>query len=147
MVPAETDAGVHAEGQVASVELKRDITPQKLRNAINGNLPGDLRVLFADAVAENFSRALFRAQQDVLLPHCARPGRFAILVALRPAGGARVGSGTDAELRALIRGANMIGQRFPRHNLTPNRASGMFWLARLMTIGARAVIVISSNSG
>ena len=49
-----TDAGVHADGQVASVELKRNITPQKLRNAINGNLPGDLRVLFADFASENF---------------------------------------------------------------------------------------------
>src|SRR5436190_4905737 len=36
-----TDAGVHAEGQVASVHLQRDLTPDKLRNAINGNLEGD----------------------------------------------------------------------------------------------------------
>ena len=49
-----TDAGVHAEGQVASVELKRDITPPKLRNAINGNLAGDVRVLFAEAVSNDF---------------------------------------------------------------------------------------------
>jgi len=49
-----TDAGVHAEGQVASVELQRDITPQKLRNAINGNLPTDVRVLFADTAADDF---------------------------------------------------------------------------------------------
>src|SRR5713101_6829306 len=49
-----TDAGVHAEGQVASAQLQREITPQKLRNAINGNLPGDLRVLFADTVPETF---------------------------------------------------------------------------------------------
>ncbi len=41
-----TDAGVHAEGQVASVELQREIAPQKLRAAINGNLPDDVRVLF-----------------------------------------------------------------------------------------------------
>jgi tRNA pseudouridine38-40 synthase len=49
-----TDTGVHAEGQVASVELKRDITPSKLRNAINGNLPGDVRVLFAEAASDDF---------------------------------------------------------------------------------------------
>jgi tRNA pseudouridine38-40 synthase len=49
-----TDAGVHAEGQVASVELKRDLTPQKLRNAINGNLPTDVRVLFADTATDDF---------------------------------------------------------------------------------------------
>src|SRR5713226_5913483 len=43
-----TDAGVHAEGQAASVQLQREIAPQKLRAAINGNLPSDIRVLFAD---------------------------------------------------------------------------------------------------
>jgi tRNA pseudouridine38-40 synthase len=49
-----TDAGVHAEGQVASVQLNREITPAKLRSAINGNLPPDVRVLFAGAAAEDF---------------------------------------------------------------------------------------------
>src|ERR1043165_2990863 len=49
-----TDAGVHAEGQVASVELRRDFTPQKLRNAINGNLAGGVRVVFADTALNDF---------------------------------------------------------------------------------------------
>jgi tRNA pseudouridine38-40 synthase len=49
-----TDAGVHAEGQVASVQLQREITPQKLRNAINGNLPRDVRALFAAKVPDDF---------------------------------------------------------------------------------------------
>jgi tRNA pseudouridine38-40 synthase len=49
-----TDAGVHAEGQVASVELNREITPDKLRSAINGNLPPDVRVLFVTPSAEDF---------------------------------------------------------------------------------------------
>jgi tRNA pseudouridine38-40 synthase len=49
-----TDAGVHAEGQVANVHLQREITPQKLRNAINGNLPRDVRVLFVDTAPEDF---------------------------------------------------------------------------------------------
>ena|ERR1700686_2240483 len=49
-----TDAGVHAEGQVASFQLQREITPQKLRNAINGNLARDVRVLFAEIAAEDF---------------------------------------------------------------------------------------------
>lgn len=49
-----TDAGVHAEGQVASVHLQRDITPDKLRNAINGNLPLDVRVLFATVAPDDF---------------------------------------------------------------------------------------------
>src|SRR3989442_15029156 len=49
-----TDAGVHAEGQVASVHLQRHITPEKLRAAINGNIASDLRVIDADVVADDF---------------------------------------------------------------------------------------------
>jgi tRNA pseudouridine38-40 synthase len=49
-----TDAGVHAEGQVASVHLHREISPQKLRNAINGNLARDVRVLFVEIAPEDF---------------------------------------------------------------------------------------------
>ena len=49
-----TDAGVHAEGQVASVELQREITPQKLRAAINGNIEQDMRVLEAEVVSPEF---------------------------------------------------------------------------------------------
>src|SRR6185436_9232205 len=49
-----TDAGVHAEGQVANVQLEREFTPEKLRNAINGNLDPDVRVLFVDVVPDDF---------------------------------------------------------------------------------------------
>ena len=49
-----TDAGVHAEGQVASVDLQREITPRKLRNAINGNLARDVRVVFAELAPDDF---------------------------------------------------------------------------------------------
>jgi tRNA pseudouridine38-40 synthase len=49
-----TDAGVHAEGQVASVRLEREWTPEKLRAAINGNLERDVRVVEAEAVDEQF---------------------------------------------------------------------------------------------
>ena len=49
-----TDAGVHAEEQVASVQLQREITPHKLRNAINGNLGHDVRVVFAEVVSDAF---------------------------------------------------------------------------------------------
>lgn len=49
-----TDAGVHAEGQVASVQLKREISPLKLRAAINGNLARDVRVIEAEVAADDF---------------------------------------------------------------------------------------------
>ena len=49
-----TDSGVHAEGQVASVEVQREITPDKLRAAINGNIGKDVRVLRVEPAAEDF---------------------------------------------------------------------------------------------
>jgi tRNA pseudouridine38-40 synthase len=49
-----TDAGVHAEGQVASVEIQREITTTKLRAAINGNIGRDVRVLAVETAADDF---------------------------------------------------------------------------------------------
>ncbi len=49
-----TDAGVHAEGQVASVQLKREFEPDKLRSALNGNLARDVRVIEASTVSDDF---------------------------------------------------------------------------------------------
>ena len=49
-----TDAGVHAEGQVASVVINREISLEKLRSAINANVSNDIRVLQAEIVDENF---------------------------------------------------------------------------------------------
>jgi tRNA pseudouridine38-40 synthase len=49
-----TDAGVHAEGQVANVEIQREITSTKLRAAINGNIGRDVRVLSCEVVADDF---------------------------------------------------------------------------------------------
>lgn len=49
-----TDAGVHAEGQVASVQLQRPISAEKLRAAINGNVGKDVRVLEAEFVDDEF---------------------------------------------------------------------------------------------
>ncbi len=49
-----TDAGVHAEGQVANAQLKREFTPDQLRLAINGNTWRDVRILNVEKVDENF---------------------------------------------------------------------------------------------
>jgi tRNA pseudouridine38-40 synthase len=40
-----TDAGVHAEGQVASVELDAPMSPERLQRALNGVLPRGVAVL------------------------------------------------------------------------------------------------------
>ncbi len=39
-----TDAGVHAEGQVAAADLETPLAPETLRRALNARLPGDVRV-------------------------------------------------------------------------------------------------------
>ena len=49
-----TDAGVHAEGQVASVEIQREISTEKLRAAINANIGRDVRVLTIDPAPDDF---------------------------------------------------------------------------------------------
>jgi len=57
-----TDAGVHAEGQVANVFLNRAFTPEKLRGAINGNLWRDIRILDARQAPDEF-HARFSARR------------------------------------------------------------------------------------
>ena len=49
-----TDAGVHAEGQVASVNITRSFTPERLRLAINGNLWRDIRIMGVERVPDEF---------------------------------------------------------------------------------------------
>ena len=49
-----TDAGVHAEGQVAHVHLEKRITSEKLRAAINGNTVKDVRIIEASQVDDEF---------------------------------------------------------------------------------------------
>ncbi len=49
-----TDAGVHAEGQVASVNLQKEISAEKLRAAVNGNVGKDVRVMNVQIIADDF---------------------------------------------------------------------------------------------
>jgi tRNA pseudouridine38-40 synthase len=49
-----TDAGVHAAGQVANVHLTKPFTAERLRHAINGNLPRDLRIIEVEQVGDDF---------------------------------------------------------------------------------------------
>ncbi|MEZ5345803.1 MAG: tRNA pseudouridine(38-40) synthase TruA [Pyrinomonadaceae bacterium] len=61
-----TDAGVHAEGQIATVKLAREFKPQKLRAAINGNLRSDVRVVEVEEADEDF-HARFSAKGKTYL--------------------------------------------------------------------------------
>ena len=49
-----TDAGVHAEAQVANAHLRREMEPRRLAAALNGNLARDVRVLDAALVPGDF---------------------------------------------------------------------------------------------
>jgi len=49
-----TDTGVHATGQVASVDMPADWTPEQLRRALNSTLPDDLWIQIVRAVTSDF---------------------------------------------------------------------------------------------
>jgi tRNA pseudouridine38-40 synthase len=49
-----TDAGVHAEGQVASVVVATHLAPDSLRRALNAVLPKDLAVLALEPAPDGF---------------------------------------------------------------------------------------------
>ena len=51
---SRTDAGVHADGQVAHFDLPRRRDPRVVREAVNGRLPEDVRVLAVEEVAPDF---------------------------------------------------------------------------------------------
>lgn len=55
LASGRTDAGVHAEGQVAHVHLPDGkFTPEKLRAAINGNLWRDIRIMRCEEAPDDF---------------------------------------------------------------------------------------------
>lgn len=61
-----TDAGVHAEGQVANVKMTKTFTPEKLCTAINGNLWRDVRVLSVEKASDDF-HARFSARRKTYI--------------------------------------------------------------------------------
>ena len=57
-----TDAGVHAAGQVANALLATRLSPDELRNALNGKLPDDLVIRRVDEASLGFN-ARFAARK------------------------------------------------------------------------------------
>ena len=51
---SRTDAGVHARGQVAHLDLDRPLPPRALVHGVNPHLPEDVRVLAAAEVEDTF---------------------------------------------------------------------------------------------
>ena len=62
-----TDAGVHAEGQIANIHLNSSkFTPEKLKHAINGNLWRDIRMMKAEKAPDEF-HARFSAKRKTYI--------------------------------------------------------------------------------
>jgi tRNA pseudouridine38-40 synthase len=118
-----TDAGVHAEAQVASVRLSKGLAPEKLRGAINGNVGRDVRVVKVERVDDDF-HARFSARgktycyrvfnERVMTPFWARyaqhEARPLDIVAMREAARLFVGehdwtafSSAQADVRTRVR--------------------------------------------
>ncbi|HET7465599.1 MAG TPA: tRNA pseudouridine(38-40) synthase TruA [Candidatus Dormibacteraeota bacterium] len=71
-----TDAGAHAEGQVANFQYEGNIAPDRLAAAFNARLPEDVAVLSASVVPDGFhSRfsARWRRYRYRYLDRAARP--------------------------------------------------------------------------
>jgi tRNA pseudouridine38-40 synthase len=51
---SRTDAGVHAAGQRAHADISIDISPRGLMLGLNDLLPGDIRIVAAEPVADTF---------------------------------------------------------------------------------------------
>ena len=75
---SRTDAGVHALGQVASVESPRPIAAETAMAALNATLPRDVRVLAARAAPEGFNarRATRLKRYGYLLDTAPVPSPF-----------------------------------------------------------------------
>ena len=57
-----TDTGVHATGQVAHFDFDTKLDNDDLKNALNGNLPKDIRIMYCEKVSEQF-HARFSAKK------------------------------------------------------------------------------------
>ena len=71
-----TDAGAHAEGQVANFQTDGRIAPRRLMAALNARLPEDVAVLSAEEVPDDFHArysARWRRYRYRYLDRAARP--------------------------------------------------------------------------
>ena len=110
-----TDAGVHATGQVAHVDLEHEAAPETLRNALNFHLkPLPVSILSAEAAPEGFHARFSAVQRRYLYRIVNRRAPLA----LDPGRAWRVPQPLDAE--AMHRAAQaLVG----RHDFTSFRAS------------------------
>jgi tRNA pseudouridine38-40 synthase len=76
-----TDAGVHADGQVAHFDLPRRIEPHVVRSAVNADLPPDVRLLEVEIAPDDFharfdarwKEYVYRWSRADVVPPCVAP--------------------------------------------------------------------------
>jgi tRNA pseudouridine38-40 synthase len=73
-----TDAGAHAEGQVASFHSDGRISPLRLVGALNARLPEDVAVLSAEEVADDFHARYSARWRRYRYRYLDRPSRAAL---------------------------------------------------------------------
>jgi len=116
-----TDAGVHATGQVISFDLDWTHGPDRLRSALNANLPQDIAVRDVwqarddfhprfDAVSRSYEYRLYVAEvRDPLLDRTAwRLGRALDLGAVAKAAGGLIGTHDFIAFGTPPRGENSV---------------------------------------
>jgi tRNA pseudouridine38-40 synthase len=73
-----TDAGAHAEGQVANFHTDGRLSPHRLMAALNARLPEDVAVLSAEEVAEDFHARYSAKWRRYRYRYLDRPARPAL---------------------------------------------------------------------
>ena len=73
-----TDAGAHAEGQVANFHTDARLTPRRLMAALNARLPEDVAVRSAEAVADDFHARYSARRRRYRYLYLDRTGRPAL---------------------------------------------------------------------
>ena len=77
-VAGRTDAGVHALGQVASLDAEGGPPLERAGEALNAELPGDVAVISVEEAPRELPRALLRPLALVPLPDLAAPDAVAL---------------------------------------------------------------------
>ena len=120
-----TDAGVHAERQVASVTLETRLDPERLARALNGVLPHDLSVVDCAAAPDDF-HARYGARSKL---YCYRIWNGASASPLRRTRCYRVAPPLDVE--AMRKGAlSLLGT----HDFAAFQAAGSQVVSSVRTL-------------
>ena len=109
-----TDAGVHALGQVASVDARdRSTPPSAVQRALNVRLPADIRVVGVVDAPPGFHAQFHADGQDVSLPHRRRRR------CCRRSIGGSCGTRRRRERRTAMRRGRRGARRPPRLRVVP----------------------------